>query len=142
VLNSIRFTNTSELQKTPGARTYPVADGFDPQGRTKTMTNWSTYPSTGARVTTWNYNTNRGWLDNKRYPDNTGPAYTYTPAGRLNTRVWARGTTTSYTTNSVGDITRISYSDGVTASVTNTFDRRGRASAVAQDTNLVSMNGS
>jgi YD repeat-containing protein len=61
----------------------------------------------GARVTTWNYDTYRGWLDNKRYPDSTGPNYTYTDAGRLKTRLWARGNprvTTTYGYNHAGDL--------------------------------------
>ena len=35
----------------------------------------------GALVTTWNYDTNRGWLINKRYDNNQGPDYTYTAGG-------------------------------------------------------------
>jgi hypothetical protein len=68
----------------------PVGYRYDAQGRMTHMTNWSTYPSSGARVTTWNYDSQRGWLNNKRYPDNLGPDYTYTAAGRLQTRTWAR----------------------------------------------------
>ena len=51
------------------------------------MTNWTTFASVGARVTTWNYSTNRGWLDSKDYPDRDtgdpgtiGPDYTYKPS--------------------------------------------------------------
>ncbi len=50
-----------------------MAYSYDFAGRMKTMTNWSTFSAssagTGARVTTWNYNTNRGWLHSKDYPD-------------------------------------------------------------------------
>jgi hypothetical protein len=67
----------------------------DAQGRMASMTNWSALPSTGARVTTWTYDAYRGWLNNKRYPDSTGPDYTYTAGGRLKTRQWARIGTSS-----------------------------------------------
>ena len=45
-----------------GARTYPAGYGYTTQGRMQTMTNWSAFPSGGARVTTWNYDPYRGWL--------------------------------------------------------------------------------
>ena len=81
-----------------GARTYPTGYSYDYAGRQQTMTNWSTFATgTGARVTSWNYDSARGWLANKRYPDpvtglpsNTGPDYTYTAGGRLKTRSWAK----------------------------------------------------
>jgi len=40
-----------------------------------------------------------------------GPAYTHTPGGRLATRVWKRGVTTTYSYNTVGDLQTIDYSD-------------------------------
>ena len=56
------------------------------------MTNWTRFAAgAGARVTTWNYNPCRGWLDSKQYADGHGPSYLYTAAGRLQTRTWARG---------------------------------------------------
>ena len=72
------FLPNGLLKKTYGSRTYPVAYSYDYAGRLKTMTNWSGFASgAGARVTTWNYNPYRGWLDSKTYDDNTtGPAYT------------------------------------------------------------------
>jgi len=78
-------------------------------------------------VTTWNYDAVRGWLNNKRYANNTGPAYTYKPSGRLLTRVWARTptVTTTYSYNAAGDLTGMDYSDA-TPDVTLAFDRAGR----------------
>ncbi len=77
-----------------------------------------------------NYNSARGRLDNKRYADNQGPTYTYTAAGRLQTRTWVRGiTTNSY--NNAGDLRAVAYSD-TTPSVTYGFDRRGRQTSAAQ----------
>jgi RHS repeat-associated protein len=127
---------SGELGKTSGTRTYPVAYSYDSQGRMKTMTNWSTFATlAGSRVTTWNYDTNRGFLSNKSYPDNQGPSYTYSAAGRLATRLWARGITTRYTNNAAGDLVGIGYSDS-TASVVYNVDRLGRR------TNIVDAAGS
>jgi hypothetical protein len=114
------------------------------------MTNWTSFSSgAGARVTTWNYNTNRGWLDSKRYDNNQGPDYTYTPGGRLRTRTWARiGTSstrisTTYTygfnngtvNDEHGDLLTVTYANDPqsTPSVAYTFDRRGRMATVVRN---------
>jgi YD repeat-containing protein len=120
---------TGQIQSTYGSRTYPVGYGYDAQGRMITMTNWSTFPSGGARVTTWNYDTIRGFLNSKIYPDTNGPSYTYTAAGRLASRTWARGTNTTYAYNTAGDLATNKYSDS-TPGVTNTYDRLGRKVSV------------
>src|SRR5690606_28618849 len=91
---------TGLVKRVSGARQYPVEYSYDPQGRVKTLTTWQDFSGeTGEAVTTWNYSATRGWLDNKRYDDDTGPDYTYTAAGRLLTREWARSgaITTTYT---------------------------------------------
>ena len=62
---------------------------YDYAGRILTMTNWTGFPSTSARVTTWNYNAYRGWLDSKTYDGGAArPSYGYTSAERLRTRTW------------------------------------------------------
>ena len=65
-------------------------------------------------MTAWNYDPYRGWLSSKVYDDGKGPAYTDTAAGRLQTRLWARGTNTSYGFNTAGDLATVSYNDGLT----------------------------
>jgi hypothetical protein len=55
------------------------------------MTTWQNFAGdSGRSLTTWAYDSNRGWLLNKLYSDNTGPSYTYTLAGRLLSRIWTR----------------------------------------------------
>ena len=96
----------------------------------QTMTNWSGgLGGTGARVTTWNYDANRGWLTSKVYADGNGPSYSYTAAGRLASRNWVRGVTTTFTYDMSGSLTNVSYSDS-TPSVTNSYDRLGRLNSV------------
>jgi len=123
---------TGQVKKTAGARTYPVEYTYDPQGRVKTLKTWQNHGgNSGVAVTTWNYNPQRGWLDNKRYADSpasggqAGPSYTYKPSGRLLTRTWARGVTTTYGYNAAGDLSGVDYSDD-TPDVTIAYDRLGR----------------
>jgi RHS repeat-associated protein len=114
------------------------------------MTNWTSFSSgAGARVTTWNYDANRGWLNNKRYDNNQGPDYTYTSGGRLRTRTWARigtsstriSTTYTYGFNDAsandehGDLLTVTYANDPqsTPSVTYTYDRRGRTATVLRN---------
>jgi RHS repeat-associated protein len=136
------FSPRGELLRTSGSRTYPVGYAYDAQGRLRYMTNWSGYPSTGVRVTEWNYDAARGWLANKRYPDATtgnpssiGPNYTNTAAGRLSGRRWARGTNTTYSYNNYGDLSGVSYTGGSTPALTYTYTRRGQQATITQGAN-------
>jgi len=117
-----------------GSRGYAAGYDYDPQGRVKQMTNWSGFSATaanngtGARVTSWNYSPQRGWLTSKLYDGAAGPSYTYTPAGRLQTRTWARGITTTYAYNTLGDLYTAAYNGGTpgTPGISYLYDRRGR----------------
>ena len=141
------FYMTGQLKKTYGSRTYPVEYTYDHAGRMKTMKTWQGFAAnSGAAITTWNYDSSRGWLTSKRHDDNKGPDYTYTVGSRLKTRQWARtGTggnrvTTTYkygfddtpSGNSHGDLTEVAYSNDPqsTPTITYTHDRRGRQSTV------------
>ena len=61
---------------------------------------------------------------------NPGPSYTYTAAGRLKTRAWARGIRTTFSYDNGGTLNAIAYSDGTTPNVSYTSDRLGRQSAI------------
>jgi len=91
------YLPTSQKALEYGSRQYPVGYTYDYAGRLAEMTNWSSFNpgggSGGTRVTTWNYDAYRGWLNSKVYPDTSATTYQYTPAGRLKTRTWARGVT-------------------------------------------------
>jgi YD repeat-containing protein len=129
------FWPTGEIKRTYGSRAFPVGYGYDDQGRLAKMTNWITFASAGERVTTWNYSPTRGWLDNKRYPDGTGPDYTYKASGRLWTRTWARGgprIQTTYAYNNAGNLESVSYNEG-TPTTSYTYDRRGRQSTITRN---------
>jgi RHS repeat-associated protein len=132
------YNGKNELVQTYGSRTYAAGYGFDGQGRMTKMTNWATAATgAGARVTTWNYDQYRGFLASKTYGGNTpGPSYSYTSAGRLQTRLWARGTNTTYSYDTIGQLSSITYNDGSTPSVGYAYDRRGRQIAITNGTTI------
>jgi YD repeat-containing protein len=81
--------------------------------------------------TSWFYDPATGLLEQKLYADGHGPAYTYTADGKLATRTWARGITTTYEYDALGQLESVTYSDD-TPSVTYTYDRLGRQKTVSQ----------
>ena len=92
------------------------------------MTNWTSFAtSAGARVTTWSYDAYRGFPSGKTYDGGAaGPSYSYTSAGRLQTRLWARGANTTYSYDGAGNLSTVIYNDSITAGITNGYDRRSR----------------
>jgi RHS repeat-associated protein len=128
------YYDTGELKKTYGNRTYPVEYTYDYAGRMKTLKTWQDFANdSGAAVTIWNYDSQRGFMTSKRYADNKGPDYEYNLTGKLAKRTWARGVETDYTYNDAGDLETVDYSDS-TPDVTYTYDRMGRKASVAQGT--------
>ena len=118
------------LKETSGSRTYPSGFAYDVQGRMVRMTNWTNFATrSGARVTTWSYDSSDGRLEIKTFPDSTYVSYQYTYAGKLSRRTWARGITTDYRYNAAGDLKSIDYS-GSTVDVSFAYDRRGRRTGV------------
>lgn len=82
------------------------------------MTTWQNYAvNTGTAVTSWRYNPQTGRLAAKIYPAPSASAttstvsYSYTPAGRLYTRTWARGLVTTYGYHSDGALASVDYGD-------------------------------
>ena len=126
---SYTYADTGEALTVTGADTYPQAFTYDAQGRMKTQTTYKAYPGT-PEVTTWNYDSARGFMVSKVYPDNKQVAYTNDADGRMLTRVWARGITTTYSYDNGGSQTGVNYSDGTTPAVSYTLDRTGRVTAV------------
>jgi RHS repeat-associated protein len=104
--------------------TYPVAYAYDAYGRMVVMATFRVEGGAGDQ-TQWRYDEATGLLTNKVYADGKGPSYTYTPAGQLATRTWARGVRTTYAYATDGAMTNIAYSDG-TPAVCFTLDRLGQ----------------
>ncbi|MDA0765251.1 MAG: hypothetical protein O3A92_00300 [Verrucomicrobia bacterium] len=147
VLNNI-VTNTYDergnVRTVVGDQTYQRDYTYDGLSRLVTLKTYGTSTS----VTTWNYDTLRGWLDSKDYPDpanplqaGDGPSYTYTDGGRLKTRLWARSVSTTYqydfeghntgfgTDAKAGDLFAVDYSDS-TPDVSYGYKRWGSVSAI------------
>src|SRR5205085_1377806 len=89
---------TGDLRTVSGARTYSVDYTYTSQGQSKTLT---THGAAGDAVTTWVYTLGR--LTQKKYADGNGPSYSYTFGGRIKTRQWVRGITTTYGLNGAGE---------------------------------------
>lgn len=68
--------------------------------------------------------------------DGNGTAYTYSPDGKLSTRTWARGITTTYSYDPAsGSMTNVSYGQSlVDAPITYTYDRLGRQTSARTGT--------
>ena len=140
------YTDRGEVAAIWGAQTNPVFRIYDTQGRMSELRTYKTLapdtqPTAGTQgfaTTTWQYQAQRGFLTAKRDAENKGANYTYTPAGRLETRTWARSSVaspsvTTYTYDA-GMLTATNYSDA-TPDVTQTYDNFGR---VTETTNTVS----
>ena len=76
-------------------------------------------------TTAWTFDPATGLLVQKLYEDGKGLTYTYTPDGKLATRTWARGVTSTYAYDGWGNLTNIVHSDG-TPSVSMAYDVMGR----------------
>ncbi|MFC4991952.1 RHS repeat domain-containing protein [Rubritalea tangerina] len=147
-----RYNPTGTVAATWGDQTYSRFNLYDTQNRLVELRTYQdlahgsepTVATTGYASTKWNYNTQRGWLDNKRYDDNKGTDYTYTDAGRLKTREWTRtlsdGTTKVTTTYGYdqGQMVSTSYNDGVTQDVVYAYDNFGRPTTVTQGSGATS----
>jgi RHS repeat-associated protein len=136
---------TGQVKVIWGSQTYPTWNIYDEQGRMTQLHTWKTAPAldpaaihlptsvtppAGSDVTTWIYGPATGRLDRKQYADGNGTDYTYTDAGRLETRGWARGITTTYGYE-YGLMTSTNYSD-TTPDVTITYEPLGRQETVTQ----------
>jgi len=115
------------VQETSGAQTNRTTHTYDYADRQVSMTTYGTSTAT----TTWIYSTDRGFLLEKNYQGETDPGtsdadYTYTSAGRMASRVWERGVTTTYGYDDGGRLVSTGYSDG-TPDVLITYDALGRA---------------
>ena len=128
------YDDQNRMTKLHTYKTVPPTFGTDPL----LVSDESFALPTGSAVTTWNYNSQRGWLDSKVYDDDKGTDYTYTSAGRLASRVWERGVTTDYVYDE-GQLIETLYSDD-TPEVFCEYDEFGRKTSCEQRVNGVATN--
>jgi RHS repeat-associated protein len=143
---------TGKMKAQWGSQTNPVFYVYDEQNR---MTEMRTYrnlafgaeplvTTTGFDTTTWIYSAATGFLAGKRDAINVGADYTYTVAGRLKSRKWARGnwtrydytqgflTGTRYFTSGSTLPTAATGNDTATPDVVMTYEPLGRPSSITQ----------
>ena len=110
--------------------TYPVRYCYDDLGHIIAMRTYRSIgvlglpPADDGDLTQWKYDNPTGLLTNKLYADCHGPSYTYTPDGKLASRLWARGILTSYAYDMAGFLSDVIYSDS-TPSIVSAYDRLG-----------------
>jgi RHS repeat-associated protein len=85
-----------------GSQTYPTFRIHNEHGQLTELRTYQEFPGSptvedeptegteNPATTTWNFYADTGLLHEKLDADGKGPAYTYTPAGRIETRTWAR----------------------------------------------------
>jgi RHS repeat-associated protein len=144
--NSVAYTSywpTGQIRAQWGTQTNPVFHVYDEQNRLIELHTWQTAPALdlttdeapdGSAKTEWIYSATTGLLVEKNHPgetDNgtTDADYTYTNGGRLYTRTWERGITTTYGYTH-GLLTSTNYSDS-TPDVAITYDALGRKQSVS-----------
>lgn len=135
------YLPTGQIKVAWGSQTYPAWNVYDEQGRQTQLHTWKAAPTfdpaaipasppAGSEVTTWAHGPTTGRLDRKQYADTKGTDYLYTAAGRLQTRTWARGVSTTYGYTQ-GLMTSTTYSDS-TPGIAIVYDPLGRQSTVTQ----------
>ena len=125
---------TGQVAAVWGDQTNATFQLYDEQNRPSELRTYrtlaqGTQPTAGFDATTWTHHPQRGFLSAKRDAVNQGADYTYTAAGRLASRTWARslaGTriATIYSYDA-GMLTLTNYSD-TTPDVSQTYDPFGR----------------
>lgn len=140
-----KYTAAGHLWKEWGSQSYSVRYSYDEQGRMKTMATFrgnttnAEPPDTGGSpdLTTWNYESATGRLEEKVYADSSEVNYTYDDAGRLSKRTWARtaggALETTYNYTDAGDLLSVDYSDS-TKDVLYSYYRTGQLYQVKDGT--------
>ena len=112
-----------DLNRTAEIRTFR-------QGSDWNSESWPDNPGPADAVR-FHYDSKTGLLTSKEYPDGATESWTYTAAGRIASRTWARAhedaplTTTYIRDPATAEIVRIDYSDD-TPDLTISYDRLGR----------------
>ena len=100
-----------------------------------TQSTWQQYNATTGEgtgtptLTRWIYDPATGQLAQKQHADGKGPSYGYTPGGRLASRTWARGTSTTYVYDDAGMMRSLDHSDS-TPDVAFSYTRTGQLDTV------------
>src|SRR6266487_1113455 len=126
---------TGELKRISGSGVTPAEYDYE-QGRVKSVKTWRAFPDDAtAQTTLMNYSADRGFLQSKTLAGAPGPSFTYYDSGRVKTRIWSGGATTTYNYNNAGEQWQVDYSDTLTnPDVTYTYNTRGQTQSVVDPT--------
>jgi RHS repeat-associated protein len=120
------YNPDNTIAETNGDQTYRVSHTYDYADRQISMTTHGTETAT----TIWQYSPERGFLLAKRDAANKGADYTYTAAGRLASRTWARGVVTTNSYDDGGRLVATNYSD-TTPDIVMSYDAMGRQTTLS-----------
>ncbi len=121
------YNANGTLHKTHGHHTTDVQWRYDGRGERTHMTTWYSHLNQPA-TTRWHYDA-QGKLAFKQDAHGQRVHYTYTPGGKIKTRIWARGVQTTYHYDDANNLTHIDYSDN-TPDVHFTYTRLGQKQIV------------
>jgi len=115
------YSGDGQLYRSEGA-TYPNETARDAAGRMSELHTWRD-ENGDSDITRWYHDLFTGAVTNKLYADGNGTFYTYLSDGRIASREWARGasTTYGYSDTGAGSVRTADYSDS-TPSVTNYYN--------------------
>ena len=134
------YNSYGQVTKVWGESEYPLEFAYDQMGRKIAQTTYrntavnfagTTFPSVTGDVTTWTYDESSGLVTSKKDAKGKSVSYTYSPDGKLLTRTWARGITTTYSYDAAtGELLKADYSDA-TQDIERTYNRMGNLASVS-----------
>lgn len=136
-----RYNLAGQMIRQFGPATYPVAYGYDALGQRTSMHTFRNEPEgapegwnlAAGDLTQWVYDAATGLLKEKIYGQGSNAqtlSYTYDPTGQLHTRTGGRGAVTTYSRNTLGRLTEVSYTGIPTPGYTMTYHRNGALKTV------------
>ena len=134
------YNSYGQVTKVWGESEYPLEFAYDQMGRKIAQTTYrntavsfagTTFPSVTGDVTAWTYDESSGLVTSKKDAKGKSVSYTYSPDGKLLTRTWARGITTTYSYDAAtGELLKADYSDA-TQDIERTYNRMGNLASVS-----------
>ena len=134
------YNSYGQVTQVWGESEYPLEFAYDLMGRKVAQTTYrnatvsfagTTFPTVAGDVTTWTYDESSGLVTSKKDANNKSVTYTYSADGKLLTRTWARGITTTYSYDTAtGELLKADYSDA-TQDIERTYNRMGNLVSVS-----------
>lgn len=124
------YTSLGQVASQDGDAVYRITYEYDAYGARNKM--WTWRDSNNSSLTQWVYQEGTGLLLAKSDAVGQVTGYTYEASGKIHSRTWARGVSTTYSYNAFGDLTGIDYSDSTPDVSLSGLDRLGRPTTITQ----------